>query len=134
MLLIPLGGSLALQAWSAGAKARSRVVTAAQTALALPAQQELTSLKEEVGANLARVRAGNGWCFNDAELADLVEQKERFVGLIDYLKPREQAHLILSVEVAYQVRAPPPSLQLRPPHTASLVGPRPVASVEPAGD
>ena len=100
MLLIPLGGSLALQAWSAGAKPRSRVVTAAQTALALPAQQELTSLKEEVGANLARVRAGNGWCFNDAELADLVEQKERFVGLIDYLKPREQAHLILSVEVA----------------------------------
>ena len=108
MLLIPLGGSLALQAWSAGAKPRSRVVTAAQTALALPAQQELTSLKEEVGANLARVRAGNGWCFNDAELADLVEQKERFVGLIDYLKPREQAHLILSVEVAYQARAHPP--------------------------
>ena len=49
------------------------------------------------------MRAGNGWCFNDEELTDLQLQKERFVGLIDYLNPREQAHLILSVEVAYQV-------------------------------
>ena len=49
------------------------------------------------------MRAGNGWCFSDEELTDLQFQKERFVGLIDYLKPREQAHLILSVEVAYQV-------------------------------
>jgi len=104
VLLILLGTSLALQKWSAGAKARACKITLLQTALALPAQQELTSLKEEVGANLARVRAGNGWCFNDEELADLQCQKKRFVGLIDYLKPREQAHLILSVEVAYQVR------------------------------
>ena len=100
VMLILLGASLALQTWSAGAKARARKITLVQTALALPAQQELTSLKEEVGANLARVRAGNGWCFNDEELIDLQCQKERFVGLIDYLKPREQAHLILSVEVA----------------------------------
>ena len=100
VMLILLGASLALQTWSAGAKARARKITLVQTALALPAQQELTSLKEEVGANLARVRAGNGWCFNDEELTDLQCQKERFVGLIDYLKPREQAHLILSVEVA----------------------------------
>ena len=69
VMLILLGASLALQTWSAGAKARARKITLVQTALALPAQQELSSLKEEVGANLARVRAGNGWCF---------------VGLIDY--------------------------------------------------
>ena len=68
VMLILLGASLALQTWSAGAKARARKITLVQTALALPAQQELTSLKEEVGANLARVRAGNGWCFNDEEL------------------------------------------------------------------
>ncbi len=88
VVIMLLGASLALQTWSAGAKARAR---------------KITSIKEEVGANLARVRAGNGWCFSDEELTDLQFQKERFVGLIDYLKPREQAHLILSVEVAYQV-------------------------------
>ena len=102
-MLILIEASLALQTWSAGTKARARKITLVQTALAPPAQQELTSIKEEVGANLARVRAGNGWCFSDEELNDLLLQKERFVGLIDYLKPREQAHLILAVEVAYQV-------------------------------
>ena len=103
VVIMLLGASLALQTWSAGAKARARKITLVQTALAPSAQQELTSIKEEVGANLARVRAGNGWCFSDEELTDLQFQKERFIGLIDYLKPREQAHLILSVEVAYQV-------------------------------
>ena len=103
VVIMLLGASLALQTWSAGAKARARKIALVQTALAPSAQQELTSIKEEVGANLARVRAGNGWCFSDEELTDLQFQKERFVGLIDYLKPREQAHLILSVEVAYQV-------------------------------
>ena len=103
--LVLIAGSLALKTGLQTVPSVPRTATVVLPArLALSAQQELDSLKEEVGPNLAAVRAGNGWCFSEAELGELRHHKERFVDLIDYLKPREQAHLVLCVEMAYQAR------------------------------
>ena len=71
-----------------------------------PALVELTALKERVGSSLAQLRAGQGWCLDEVQLADLRRQKEELVATTNGFMPAEdQAKLMLSVEVSYQALA-----------------------------
>ena len=67
-----------------------------------PAIIELSKLKEQAGPSLAKLRANNGWCIDDDQLCDLRRKKETILAEASYLPPHEQAHLVLSVELAHQ--------------------------------